>query len=275
MMLRMAHASLRAEAAGGQRCRARGERCSRGRRRGAAGPRGSPARASALALGGLGAGAQGAAQGLTASTWQALLLVVLSELGDKTFFVAVILSVSRERLGVFAGSFGALAVMTLISAAFGRAVHLADSLLPSTSLPLDDLFASALLIAFGVQALAEGGAAVQEEETEAREATSSASVASNGTALVLGTFAFVFAAEWGDKSFLATVALAAAHNPYGVALGAIAGHGATTVLAVAGGSFLGKYVSERYVSLASGGLFLLFAAFTLSDVAKRMHLLPA
>lgn len=224
---------------------------------------------------GFGLEAQEAVQGFTPAAWQALLLVILSEIGDKTFFVAVILSVSRERWGVFTGTFGALGIMTIISAAFGRTVHLVDTLLPSTRIPIDDLLAAALLVAFGVQALTQGDSVAEEEEAEAREATSSMSVANNGTALVLGTFAFVFAAEWGDKSFLATVALAAASNPYGVALGAIVGHGATTVLAVAGGSFLGKYVSERVVSVASGALFLLFAALTLSDIAKQMDLLPA
>ena len=45
----------------------------------------------------------------------AFLLILLSELGDKTFFIAVLLALKHSKSVVFAGSFGALAVMTVIS----------------------------------------------------------------------------------------------------------------------------------------------------------------
>jgi putative Ca2+/H+ antiporter (TMEM165/GDT1 family) len=48
---------------------------------------------------------------------QALLLIFFSEIGDKTFFIAVLLALQQPRGLVFAGTFGALAVMTLISGA--------------------------------------------------------------------------------------------------------------------------------------------------------------
>jgi putative Ca2+/H+ antiporter (TMEM165/GDT1 family) len=41
-----------------------------------------------------------------------------------------------------------------------------------------------------------------------------------------------------------------------VVLGAIAGHGIATFVAVLGGSFLGKYVDERVVQYVGGSLFL-------------------
>lgn len=88
--------------------------------------------------------------------------------------------------------------------------------------------------------------------------------------MVASTFALVFAAEWGDKSFLATIALAAASSPTGVVLGAVAGHGVATVIAVLGGSFLGRYLDERAVQYVGGSLFLVFAGATIYDITQGL-----
>jgi putative Ca2+/H+ antiporter (TMEM165/GDT1 family) len=237
---------------------------------------------------------------------QGLLLIFFSEIGDKTFFIALLLALKRPRGAVFAGTFGALAAMTAVSVALGRAVHALDELGggalevrvgDALTVPVDDALAVLLLVYFGVQTLrgaAGADARAEEEREEADEAvegllgggggggggggsggssaaaTTAASNAANW-ALIASTFGLVFAAEWGDKSFLATIALAAAGDPLGVTLGAVAGHGVATGLAVAGGSALRGVVSERTAGYVGGSLFLVFAAATAFDVVTGAH----
>mmetsp|Transcript_33891 Transcript_33891/g.133055 ORF Transcript_33891/g.133055 Transcript_33891/m.133055 type:complete len:99 (+) Transcript_33891:550-846(+) len=69
-------------------------------------------------------------------------------------------------------------------------------------------------------------------------------------------FWITFLAEWGDRSQLTTVTLAASRNAYGIALGGILGQTLCTTVAVLGGAFLAARISERMVSLV-GGLFFL------------------
>ncbi|KAF8060328.1 PAM71 [Scenedesmus sp. PABB004] len=204
-----------------------------------------------------------------------LLLIFFSEIGDKTFFIALLLALREDRTAVFSGTFGALAIMTVISVALGQVFHQLDELLPAASrgLPLDDLFAVALLLYFGISTLkgaADAGAKAAEEKEEAGEVVTSLAPAATA-ALVASTFSLVFAAEWGDKSFLATIALAAASDPAGVVAGAVTGHGLATGIAVAGGSLLSRYISEVTAQYIGGSLFLVFAAATVFDLATGAH----
>ncbi|KFM24991.1 hypothetical protein F751_1870 [Auxenochlorella protothecoides] len=57
----------------------------------------------------------------------------------------------------------------------------------------------------------------------------------------------------------------------GVVLGALAGHGAASGLAILGGSALGGVANPRTVQIVSGVLFLGFAASTAFDIATGAH----
>lgn len=209
----------------------------------------------------------------------AFLLIFFSEIGDKTFFIAVLLALKQPQSAVFVGTFGALAIMSFISVFLGEVLHLIDEgvhdFLPPAiaELPLDDFAAIALLVYFGIttiQGADASKATALEEKEEAEEEVTKLSTSLSGSAgalapLVASTFFLVFAAEWGDKSFLATIALAASASPLGVVAGAIAGHGVATGIAVVGGGILGDYVSERVVAYVGGSLFLVFAGATLIE----------
>lgn len=214
----------------------------------------------------------------------AFLLIFFSEIGDKTFFIAVLLALKRNKAAVFAGTFGALAVMTLITVVLGRVFHVLDEALPfdktwEAEIPLDDIAAVLLLTYFGLSTLRDAYRAEEgdgDEEKESAEAAvasfgdGAATLAGFDLGTVAATFALVFAAEWGDKSFFSTIALAAAGSPLGVVGGAVAGHGIATILAVAGGSILSKYISPKIIGYAGGSLFLIFAAVTLFDVTSKL-----
>ena len=138
--------------------------------------------------------------GLLDGFLQAFLLIFFSEIGDKTFFIAVILATQQDKATVFAGTFGALAVMTVISVGIGQVFHIAEE--ATTQLAgsnWDDYLAVALLLVFGIQTIlgAEEDTA-EEEEEDAKVAVAGMQFDGNA-ALVISTFALVFAAEWGDK----------------------------------------------------------------------------
>lgn len=49
-------------------------------------------------------------------------MIIVTELGDKTFFIAAILAMTNDRGAVYAGALGAVAVMTVLSVVIGFAL---------------------------------------------------------------------------------------------------------------------------------------------------------
>jgi len=278
-----------------------------------------------------------AAESPLAGLGQAFAMIITSEIGDKTFFIAAILAMRHDRLTVFAGAFGSLLLMSVLSAAMGKVL---PSLIPKKH---TQFAAAVLFLIFGLKMLREGrgmngsekmDAEMQEAEeeidVEEDDAVVDAAVDSvvwrerpipirqleeggphspsqahrpnifNGTALknktrlpspkgrsrprhyvqngilrakadikrtcrnVLGpvlaqSFLLTFLAEWGDRSQIATIALAAAHSMYLVALGTAMGHACCTALAVIGGRWVSAKISIKHITLCGAVLFLLFA----------------
>ncbi|GAB1538756.1 TMEM165/GDT1 family protein [Scytonema sp. NUACC21] len=197
---------------------------------------------------------------LTAFT-AGLLLITVSELGDKTFFIAVILSMKHSRRLVFIGVTAALAAMTILSVVVGQAA----SLLPKNFIHHAEI---ALFFAFGIKLLYDGyrmpasncstEEAVEEAKTAVEEADMQQPKQKNYLGVLLQAFVLTFMAEWGDRTQIATIALAAGNNPLGVTTGAILGHAICAAIAVIGGRMIAGRISEKTLTLIGGFLFLVF-----------------
>ena len=62
-----------------------------------------------------------------------------------------------------------------------------------------------------------------------------------------------FLAEWGDRSQIATIALAAKNEPFGTTIGGIIGHAMCTGAAVLGGKVLSEKISKKAVLFIGAG----------------------
>jgi putative Ca2+/H+ antiporter (TMEM165/GDT1 family) len=234
-------------------------------------------------------------------------MIIATELGDKTFWLAALMSMRYSRVAVFGGSIGALIVMTILSVGIGVAV---PALLPKQ---YTHYAAAGLFAYFGIrllheaynmdptqtneelveaeEQLADKGFVVKEEKDEPESSSISSSLQGGATAprmneningnsnngskntiantftslitkdwvILTQAFTITFLAEWGDRSQIATIAMAAAQDPFGVGFGGIIGHSLCTGLAVVGGRLLSARISERMVAYMGGALFIIFS----------------
>jgi putative Ca2+/H+ antiporter (TMEM165/GDT1 family) len=211
---------------------------------------------------------------------------LVSEIGDKTFFIAAIMAMRHSRLTIFFGAISALFLMTVLSATLGWATQIIPR-------KLTYYISTALFAIFGLKMLKEGWAMSpnggQEEFEEAQEEVlkredqfekiESESLVSNDvesgmsrrkrstlsllfrfvSKIYLEAFTLTFLAEWGDRSQLTTIILAARENVVGVTVGGTLGHAICTGFAVLGGRMVAQRISVRTVTLIGGVVFILFA----------------
>jgi putative Ca2+/H+ antiporter (TMEM165/GDT1 family) len=218
----------------------------------------------------------------------AVAMIVATELGDKTFFIAAVLSMKHDRAAVFGGAFAALVIMTVLSTAMGL-------VLPALLSPqYTHVLGGILFLYFGFKLLSESRSMeagqhsdeLEEVEEELLQQSSKKKVAEKdieeGGAdktpsskkqaqqqqnhwynIFVQSLTLTFVAEWGDRSQIATIALAAHRNAVGVTVGGCLGHCLCTGLAVAGGRMLAARISEKTVAVGGGIVFLLFGVHSL------------
>lgn len=194
-----------------------------------------------------------------------LLLITLSELGDKTFFIAAILAMRHPRRWVFVGATAALFTMTVLSVLIGQVA----AIFPQQYV---NGIAAALFISFGLKLLYDalkmsGNKGLAHEQADAYKAVEQREqgvIAWSIRAVVIEAFTLTFIGEWGDRTQIATITLAAANNPLGVIIGATLGHAICAAIAVVCGKLLVGRISERLLISVGGVLFIIFGVVTIS-----------
>eukprot|EP00004_Rigifila_ramosa_P001302 TRINITY_DN11219_c0_g1_i1.p1 TRINITY_DN11219_c0_g1~~TRINITY_DN11219_c0_g1_i1.p1 ORF type:complete len:280 (-),score=91.67 TRINITY_DN11219_c0_g1_i1:33-872(-) len=222
--------------------------------------------------------------GFSSSFW----LILATEIGDKTFFIAIVLAMRHSRRAVLLGALSALFGMTILSAVVGQLFTVIPTLYTHIAVIL-------LLIYFGIALLREGmerdGSGEEYKKLEEEvvhdlasmsqkkhdgdgESADSHAVAGSADqahhhppaltfyAVFVQALTLTFLAEWGDRSQIATIALATTNPVVSIIVGGCAGHFMATSAAVLAGRIVKTYASEKMVALVGGGAFLFFAVLT-------------
>ncbi|KAH9420815.1 putative divalent cation/proton antiporter TMEM165 [Dermatophagoides pteronyssinus] len=218
-------------------------------------------------------------------------VIIVSELGDKTFFIAAIMAMRHSRLKVFAAAMFAILIMNTLAVLMG----MATTVIPPVVIKY---VSSGLFLIFAIKMFYEGCKMSDEDTKEEMEevqktinkkeldsstdyesishqdpetgiiiAPRKQSVATKirrklmqyVSLVFIETFTMTFLAEWGDRSQISTIILAASDDIYGVFCGALSGHFICTGIAVLGGRIISQMISVKTVTILGAFIFLLFA----------------
>ncbi len=174
-------------------------------------------------------------------------VIFVAELGDKSQLMALAFATRYPATSVLIGITVATAVVHAVSVVAGAALGAAIPTRPVT------VVAAVAFIAFGLWTL-RGDRLTDEEEQRVARPT-------RHVILAVGTVFFL--AELGDKTMLATVALATREGLFGTWLGSTVGMVAADVLAIVVGRQLGARLPERAIKIGAAVAFFAFAAVLL------------
>ncbi|KAL2610658.1 hypothetical protein R1flu_029231 [Riccia fluitans] len=192
-------------------------------------------------------------------------IILVSEMGDETFIIAALMAMRHPRGVVLSGALGALIIMTVLSTGLGRIVPnlISRKHTNAAATVLYTFFGARLLyIAWKADPNSTPEKELEEVEEKLEGEKKNAfrpALARFFTPIFIEAFVLTFLAEWGDRSQIATIALASHKNAIGVTIGASLGHTICTALAVVGGRLLALKISQRTVATLGGLLFLCFA----------------
>lgn len=183
------------------------------------------------------------------------LIIGLAELGDKTQFLTIALASKYPMEKVLYGVVAASAVSMFIAVLLGGIVH---RLIPPL---LISVLAGAFFIIYGLIMIAP--IKPNEEPGETKP------IISKDPFMIV--FSSLFLAELGDKTQLATFALAAKYSsPALVWTGATLGMIVVNLFGIVIGNFISNYLPEKAANILAGCIFIAFGAITFLTVLLKV-----
>jgi putative Ca2+/H+ antiporter (TMEM165/GDT1 family) len=171
-------------------------------------------------------------------------IVALTEFGDKTQVAIISLSAKHRPRSVFVGALLAFALIDGVCALIGGAIA------PVIPVFWVSLVAGIAFIVFGIYTL------LQKDHSEIR--------IKERSKVVTTSFLLITALEFGDKSQLAIIALAAEYAaPLQVFLGVMFALTLLTALESTLGSVVSRYISARYIKIGASLIFIVFGTLFL------------
>jgi len=178
-------------------------------------------------------------------------VIALAEFGDKTQIAIVSLSVEHKPKSVFLGAMLAFAVIDGILALIGGSI--------ASHFPVIwiDIASGLLFLIIGIYTL-----------FSKRSFTFKIKQYPNA---IVTSFLLVAVLEFGDKTQIAVITLAASYNaPLQIFIGVMLAFALLTSIAVAFGKVISRYVSERYIKISSGLLFIFFGLLFLVEAITKI-----
>ena len=209
-----------------------------------------------------------ATQAFYPSLVQSFLVIFLSEIADRTFILVLIYSLKMHWIPLILTSLLTMYFMNILAIVAGYTVIL---FVPRN---LIDWIGFICFLFFGLFWVYEGmnmeSKSVKEEyEQEMQETEANYNLVNDEGHkeenkkstwwLCLELFGLLCVSEFGDKSEISTITIAAVYNLYAVLIGTMFAYFFAIVIAASLGHYIGQYLTEKTMTIIGGLLFVGFA----------------
>jgi putative Ca2+/H+ antiporter (TMEM165/GDT1 family) len=192
------------------------------------------------------------------------LMIIGTEIGDKTFITTMLFSRKFSNSIVFIGSLLPLLIMSAISIIFGVVL---PNFVPILAIKILSTF---VFLIYSAIMFREGYLSLKDQVNYEIYSDAAKENINNKSKIFLTIFVTTFLAEWGDRSQLSTIALTSQYNITEVLIGTSLGHLSCSLIAIFFGGVILSKLSTKKVNYLGAIIFLAFSCMNLVEIYKAL-----